>query len=63
MSGIMRKFPQVINWLLAILMNMLLDIEDNLAWHSTDTEHEDAGDTSNYNVGQECLDRLFMAVG
>lgn len=61
--GMMRKLPQFIRGLFEILMQMLLDIEDDSAWHSAVTEHEDAGETTNYSVGQECLDRLAMALG
>ncbi|KAG5569096.1 hypothetical protein H5410_058862 [Solanum commersonii] len=61
--GMMRKLPQFINRLFAILMKMLLDVEDEVLWHSAEAEHEDAGETSNYSVGQECLDRLAIALG
>lgn len=61
--GMMRKLPQFISRLFAILMKMLLDIEDDPAWHSADSEDEDAGESSNYSVGQECLDRLSIALG
>ncbi|KAK3026369.1 hypothetical protein RJ639_040458 [Escallonia herrerae] len=61
--GMMRKLPQFISRLFAILMKMLLDIEDDPAWHSAETEDEDAGESSNYSVGQECLDRLAIALG
>lgn len=61
--GMMRKFPQFIQRLFAILMNMLLDIEDDPAWHSAETEDEDAGETGNYGFGQECLDRLSISLG
>ncbi|GFY98998.1 ARM repeat superfamily protein [Actinidia rufa] len=61
--GMMRKLPQFISKLLAILMKMLLDIEDATAWHSAESEDEDAGETSNYGVGQECLDRISIALG
>ncbi|KAM7523124.1 hypothetical protein LguiA_013026 [Lonicera macranthoides] len=61
--GMMRKLPQFISRLFAILMNILLDIEDDPAWHTADTEDEDAGETSSYSVGQECLDRLAIALG
>ncbi|KAK4790478.1 hypothetical protein SAY86_017782 [Trapa natans] len=61
--GMMRKLPQFINRLFAILMKMLLDIEDEPVWHSAETEDEDAGETSNYSVGQECLDRLSISLG
>ncbi|KAH1050748.1 hypothetical protein AAZX31_08G112200 [Glycine max] len=61
--GMMRKLPQFISRLFTILMKMLLDIEDDPAWHSAETEDEDAGETSNYSVGQECLDRLSISLG
>lgn len=46
-----------------VLMNMLLDVDDDPAWHSAETEDEDAGETSNYGFGQECLDRLSISLG
>ncbi|XP_022978077.1 importin-5-like [Cucurbita maxima] len=61
--GMMRKLPQFISRLFGILMNMLLDIEDDPAWHTADTEDEDAGETDNYGFGQECLDRLSISLG
>ncbi|XP_040372293.1 importin-5 isoform X1 [Rosa chinensis] len=61
--GMMRKLPQFIHRLFAILMNMLLDLEDDPVWHTADTENEDAGETSNYGFGQECLDRLSISLG
>lgn len=61
--GLMRKMPQFINRLFAILMKMLLEVEDDPAWHSAEVKDEDAGETSDYSVGQECLDRLALALG
>ncbi|MBA0747815.1 hypothetical protein Gogos_004697 [Gossypium gossypioides] len=61
--GMMRKLPQFISRLFAILMRMLLDIEDDAAWHTAESEDEDAGETSNYSVGQECLDRVAISLG
>lgn len=61
--GMMRKLPQFISRLFANLMTMLLDVEDDPAWHSAEAKDEDAGETSNYSVGQECLDRLSIALG
>lgn len=61
--GMMRKLPQFISRLFAILMKMLLDLEDDVKWHGAETEDEDAGETGNYSVGQECLDRLAIALG
>ncbi|XP_055819056.1 uncharacterized protein LOC129887853 isoform X2 [Solanum dulcamara] len=42
---------------------MLLDIDGEVVWHRAEVEHEAAGETSNYGVGQECLDRLSIALG
>ncbi|GKA65282.1 importin-5-like protein [Tanacetum coccineum] len=61
--GMMRKLPQFISRLFGILMKMLLDIEDEAAWHTAENEDEDAGESSNYSVAQECLDRLAIALG
>ncbi|CAH1446696.1 unnamed protein product [Lactuca virosa] len=58
-----RKLPQFISRLFCILLQMLLDVEDEPAWHTVENEDEDAGESSNYSVGQECLDRLAIALG
>ncbi|URE41162.1 serine carboxypeptidase-like [Musa troglodytarum] len=36
---------------------------DDPAWHSAEVQDEDARETSNYGVAQECLDRLAIAIG
>ncbi|XLR47093.1 hypothetical protein S83_031753 [Arachis hypogaea] len=56
-------FEQFDGKMFAILMKMLLDIEDDPAWHSAETEDEDADESSNYSIGQECLDRLSISLG
>ncbi|KAL8159533.1 hypothetical protein V2J09_001070 [Rumex salicifolius] len=61
--GMMRKLPQFISRLFGVLMKMLLDIEDDPAWYSAEADYEDAGETSNYGVAQECLDRISIALG
>lgn len=61
--GMMRKLPQFASRLFAALLKMLLDIEDDRAWHTADTDDEDAGYSSNYEVAQECLDRLAISLG
>ncbi|XP_074582052.1 uncharacterized protein LOC141838465 [Curcuma longa] len=61
--GMMRKLPQFLSRLFAVLMKMLLDLEDDPAWYTAEVQDEDAGETSNYGVAQECLDRLAIAVG
>lgn len=61
--GMMRKLPQFVQRLFGILMKLLEDIEDEPAWHGAEMEDEDAGETTNYGVGQECLDRLAISLG
>ncbi|XP_061343320.1 uncharacterized protein LOC133289409 [Gastrolobium bilobum] len=61
--GMMRKLPQFVRKLFGVLMNLLLDIEDDPKWHGAEAEDEDAGETSNYGFGQECLDRLSISLG
>ncbi|XLU19921.1 hypothetical protein S245_055987, partial [Arachis hypogaea] len=51
--GMMRKLPQFISRMFAFLMKMLLDIEDDPAWHSAETEDEDASETNNYSAETE----------
>ena len=43
-----RRLPRFTGWRFAMLMNMLLDVEDDLGWHNDENEDEDAGKTSNY---------------
>ncbi|XP_022718871.1 importin-5-like [Durio zibethinus] len=61
--GMMRKLPQFIRSLFGVLMNMLVDIEDEPDWYDVENEDENVGETSNYGVGQECLDRLSISLG
>lgn len=61
--GMMRKLPQFVHRLFMVLMGMLLDIDDDPKWHGAEEEDEDAGETSNYAFGQECLDRLAISLG
>ncbi|PHT40214.1 hypothetical protein CQW23_19068, partial [Capsicum baccatum] len=59
----MMRLPQFISRLFGILLKMLLDIVDDVAWHSAMIEHESTGEIKNYCVGRECLDRLSIALG
>jgi importin-5 len=61
--GMMRKLPRYVGRLFAVLMSMLLDVQDEPAWHAAVSEEEDAGETGSYVFAQECLDRLSIAVG
>ncbi|KAI5065336.1 hypothetical protein GOP47_0020031 [Adiantum capillus-veneris] len=46
-----------------VLMKMLTDIEDDPSWHSAEAEYEDAGESNNYEMAQECLDRMAISMG
>ncbi|XP_066371254.1 uncharacterized protein [Miscanthus floridulus] len=61
--GMMRRLPRYVGRLFAVLMSMLLDVQDEPAWHAAVSEEEDAGETGSYVFAQECLDRLSIAVG
>lgn len=61
--GMVRKLPHFIGRLFAVLMKMLTDIEDDPTWHSAEAEYEDAGESDNYGMAQECLDRLAISMG
>ncbi|KAH0784053.1 hypothetical protein KY290_003651 [Solanum tuberosum] len=62
-SGMMKKLPFFTNRCFAMILKLLLDIEDEPSWYSTDTEHEYAGETENYAFGEKCLERFSAALG
>ncbi|KAH0727959.1 hypothetical protein KY285_003650 [Solanum tuberosum] len=59
----MKKLPFFTNRCFAMILKLLLDIEDEPSWYSTDTEHEYAGETENYAFGEKCLERFSAALG
>jgi hypothetical protein len=62
--GMMRKLPAAAARLFALCLAFLLDIEDDPAWHRADTDaHACDGDGELFEFGQECLDRLALALG
>ncbi|XP_044979842.1 importin-5-like [Hordeum vulgare subsp. vulgare] len=61
--GMMRRLPRYVGRLFAIVMTMLLDVQDEPAWYAAVSEEEDAGETGSFVFAQECLDRLAIAVG
>ncbi|XP_009766010.1 uncharacterized protein LOC107788039 isoform X2 [Nicotiana tabacum] len=61
--GMMRKLPSFISRCFTMLLNLLLDIEDDPAWHSAETGSDNTGATSNFKVGAECLGRFSVALG
>ena len=62
--GMMRKVPNFAPRLYNCLVSFLLDIEDDPDWHTAENEEdEDVGKGDLYEVGQECLDRISIALG
>ncbi|KAM3294674.1 hypothetical protein ACQJBY_037513 [Aegilops geniculata] len=61
--GMMRRLPRYVGRLFAVVMTMLLDVQDEPAWYAAVSEEEDAGETGSFVFAQECLDRLAIAVG
>lgn len=57
--GILKKVPFVYERLFGILLHMLLDIEDFPEWY---TNSSDDGDTENYDLANEYLDRMAMSL-
>ena len=62
--GMMRKVPNFVQRLYNCLVNFLLDIEDDEDWHTAENEEDEGiGQGDLYEVGQECLDRIAIALG
>ncbi|XP_075077982.1 uncharacterized protein LOC107784223 isoform X7 [Nicotiana tabacum] len=61
--GMMKKLPLFISRCFTMLLNLLLDIKDDPAWHNAKDVDDDTGTTSNYHVGKKCLERFSIALG
>lgn len=62
--GMMRKLPQFVLRLFNCCMSFLLDVEDDPAWHTAEDEKmENEGEGELFEFGQECLDRVAIALG
>ncbi|XP_059281070.1 uncharacterized protein LOC132034724 [Lycium ferocissimum] len=62
--GMMKRVPLFISRCFAMLLKLLLDIKDDPAWHSAETNVFDyTGATSNFHVGRKCLERFSLALG
>eukprot|EP00271_Cylindrocystis_brebissonii_P019237 TRINITY_DN5787_c0_g1_i1.p1 TRINITY_DN5787_c0_g1~~TRINITY_DN5787_c0_g1_i1.p1 ORF type:complete len:1153 (+),score=248.27 TRINITY_DN5787_c0_g1_i1:117-3461(+) len=60
--GMMRKLSHVNGRLFAVLLKMLLDIEDDPKWYTVDKEDDLESDSTDYEMAQECLDRVALAL-
>ena len=62
--GMMRKLPNFVPRLFNCLVMFLLDVEDEQDWYTAEKEEDgDAGEGDRYDMGQECLDRIAIALG
>ena len=62
--GMMRKLPNFVPRLFNCLVAFLLDVEDDPEWHTCEKEEDgDAARASGTTSGQECLDRVAIALG
>ncbi|MCD7465048.1 hypothetical protein HAX54_000441 [Datura stramonium] len=59
----MKKLLSFTNTCFAMILTMLLDIEDEPSWYSTDPQHGYARKTENYTFGEKCLDWFSIALG
>lgn len=61
--GMVRKVPKFVSLLLPLALNMMLEIEDDPDWYQGGTGEEDDTEYTSYDIGEECLDRVAIALG
>jgi hypothetical protein len=62
--GMMRKLPNFVQRVFAACLGFLMDVEDDPAWHTAEDEkQENEGEGELFEFGQECLDRIALALG
>lgn len=61
--GMLRKCPHFVQRLFQCLLGFLLDLEDTPEWHTQEDDEDNNDESGRYDVGQEGLDRLAMAMG
>ena len=57
-----RKLASFTQKLLPVVLNLMLDLDDDPDWSQAD-EEEATTEITNADVGDECLDRLALALG
>jgi len=58
--GMVRKIPNFIQNLVPVVLNFMMDLEEE--WDQEEDE-EDEDEVTNHDVGDECIDRLALALG
>mmetsp|Transcript_481 Transcript_481/g.866 ORF Transcript_481/g.866 Transcript_481/m.866 type:complete len:1101 (-) Transcript_481:101-3403(-) len=58
-----RKMGNFVQSVIPVAMAMMLELEDDPEWYTKDDDDDDAIDYTNFDAGQESLDRLAIALG
>jgi hypothetical protein len=62
-AGMIRKQTKFLEALIPTVLKFMLELEDNSDWATTKPDDDDNVDITNSDVGEECLDRLALAIG
>eukprot|EP00184_Porphyridium_aerugineum_P000216 CAMPEP_0184696160 /NCGR_PEP_ID=MMETSP0313-20130426/3546_1 /TAXON_ID=2792 /ORGANISM="Porphyridium aerugineum, Strain SAG 1380-2" /LENGTH=1101 /DNA_ID=CAMNT_0027154733 /DNA_START=266 /DNA_END=3571 /DNA_ORIENTATION=- len=58
-----RKLPNFIQNVIPVALSMMLELEDDAEWYNKDDDDDDNVEYSNFDAGQESLDRLAISLG
>lgn len=62
LTAALLRMPLRVPKLIAILLEMLLDVDDDIACLSAQPEGKEPNQSGNYTLALECLDRLVFAL-
>ncbi|KAL6068524.1 Importin-5 [Balamuthia mandrillaris] len=60
--GMVRKIPSFVQNLIPVVLNFMLALEDDPEWEESEDD-EDSVEVRTSEVGDECMDRLALALG
>ncbi|KAJ3697766.1 hypothetical protein LUZ61_001471 [Rhynchospora tenuis] len=63
LTALLHKMPERVRELFAILLEMLLDVDDDMAWLNAWSQGKEPDESDNYTLALESLDRLVFALG
>ncbi|KAK4528301.1 hypothetical protein GAYE_SCF54G6238 [Galdieria yellowstonensis] len=64
MPNVSKKTRNFVPELVRVALSMMLELEDDPEWYTVDDEDEDdSGFSSNFDAGQEALDRIALSLG
>lgn len=61
--AMVRKMPAFTQHLFPLALNMMLETEDNQEWYQGGSGDEEDTEYTSYDVGEEALDRISIALG